>query len=37
MKTSGYIFMFLAWGAIIGLVYYCFYKIFKTRNNDSKS
>jgi hypothetical protein len=33
MKTGGYIFVFLAWGAIIILTVYCLYKILHIGSN----
>ena len=31
MSTEGWIFLFLSWGIVTGLVAYCFYHIFRTR------
>jgi len=30
LTTSGIIFLFLAWGIIISLITFCYYKVFKT-------
>lgn len=30
LKTSGIIFLALAWGLIFSLITFCFYKVFKT-------
>lgn len=37
MRTSGYIFMFIAWGAILALTVYCFYKILKSNNKEQNT
>ncbi len=31
MKISGYIFLILSWGLILGLAYFCFVKIFSKK------
>ncbi|MFA3784165.1 hypothetical protein ABRY23_13985 [Melioribacteraceae bacterium 4301-Me] len=35
MNTGGYIFMGVAWTAIIGLTFYCMFKIFTIEKKDS--
>ena len=34
MRPSGWIFLILSWGFILGLVIFCFYKIFAKKRVD---
>lgn len=31
MKFSGWLFLILSWGSIIGLAVFCFYKVFSKK------
>lgn len=33
MTTEGWIFLTLAWGVILSLTFYCFYKVLKGNNS----
>lgn len=33
MTTEGWIFLFLAWGVILSLTAFCFYKVLKGNNS----
>jgi hypothetical protein len=34
MTTEGWIFLFLAWGVILSLTAFCFYKVLKGNNTN---
>jgi hypothetical protein len=36
LKTGGIIFLVLAWGVIITLTVFCFYKVFKSEKKEAK-